>query len=79
MRFFTYIGFEFRLHLRRGVPYAAARCFPLGFSETLVACALLYTSVALVLTGVAKYTTLNNAAPVANVLKELGYEGIRRW
>jgi basic amino acid/polyamine antiporter, APA family len=36
-------------------------------------------SVALVLTGIANYKTLNNAAPVAAALKNLGYEGIRRW
>jgi len=35
--------------------------------------------VALVLTGIANYKTLNNAAPVANALKELGFSGIRRW
>jgi basic amino acid/polyamine antiporter, APA family len=76
--FFTYIGFD-------SVSTCAEECrtpqrdVPIGIFGTLVACALLYTSVALVLTGVAKYTTLNNAAPVANVLKQLGYEGIRRW
>jgi APA family basic amino acid/polyamine antiporter len=34
--------------------------------------------VALVLTGVANYQTLSNAAPVANVLKSLGFDNIRR-
>ena len=42
-------------------------------------CAILYISVALVLTGIARYDTLNNAAPVANALKVLGYNGIRQW
>jgi APA family basic amino acid/polyamine antiporter len=76
--FFTYIGFD-------SVSTAAEECqkpqrdLPFGIIATLVICALLYTSVALVLTGIAKYTTLNNAAPVANALKALGYNGIRQW
>ena len=76
--FFTYIGFD-------SVSTAAEECrrpqrdLPLGIIGTLVVCALLYVSVALVLTGIASYKTLNNAAPVANALKVLGFEGIRRW
>ena len=46
---------------------------------TLVICAMLYIAVALVLTGIARYDTLNNAAPVADALKVLGYNGIRQW
>jgi basic amino acid/polyamine antiporter, APA family len=42
-------------------------------------CAVLYISVALVLTGIEHYSKLNSAAPVANALKALGYDGIRRW
>ena len=33
----------------------------------------------LVLTGIANWKTLNNAAPVANALKALGYDSIRKW
>ena len=76
--FFTYIGFD-------SVSTAAEECrrpqrdLPIGIIGTLVACAILYMSVSLVLTGIANYKTLNNAAPVANALKELGFSGIRRW
>jgi APA family basic amino acid/polyamine antiporter len=76
--FFTYIGFD-------SVSTAAEECrrpqrdMPIGIIATLVICAILYIAVALVLTGVARYDTLNNAAPVANVLKKLGYNGIRQW
>ena len=76
--FFTYIGFD-------SVSTAAEECrrpqrdLPVGIVGTLVICALLYISVALVLTGIANYKTLNNAAPVANALKALGFEGIRKW
>jgi basic amino acid/polyamine antiporter, APA family len=74
--FFTYIGFD-------SVSTAAEECqrpqrdLPLGIIITLVACALLYASVALVLTGIARWDTLNNAAPVANALKGLGYDRLR--
>ena len=76
--FFTYIGFD-------SVSTAAEECrrpqrdLPIGIIATLAICAVLYTSVALVLTGIADWKTLNNAAPVANALKELGYDGVRQW
>jgi APA family basic amino acid/polyamine antiporter len=76
--FFTYIGFD-------SVSTAAEECrnpqrdLPVGIIATLVICTVLYTAVALVLTGMADYRTLGNAAPVANALKALGYENIRRW
>jgi len=76
--FFTYIGFD-------SVSTAAEECknpqrdLPIGIIAALVACTLLYVSVALVLTGVANWKTLGNAAPVANALKALGYDGIRSW
>jgi APA family basic amino acid/polyamine antiporter len=75
--FFTYIGFD-------SVSTAAEECrrpqrdLPLGIIFTLVVCALLYISVALTLTGIADYKTLNNAAPVANALRGLGFDTIRR-
>jgi len=71
--FFTYIGFD-------SVSTAAEECqqpqrnMPLGILITLAACAILYAGVALVLTGIAHWDTLNNAAPVANALKMLGDE-----
>jgi len=74
--FFTYIGFD-------SVSCAAEECrnpkrdLPFGIIMTLVVCAVLYASVSLVLTGIAHYTTLNNAAPVANALKALGYNKLR--
>jgi basic amino acid/polyamine antiporter, APA family len=76
--FFTYIGFD-------SVSTAAEECrnpqrdLPRGIIGTLVICTVLYVSVALVLTGIAGYRTLANAAPVVNALKALGYEGIRQW
>lgn len=76
--FFTYIGFD-------SVSTAAEECrnpqkdLPFGIIASLVICTLLYVAVALVLTGIASYKTLNNAAPVVEALRVLGFESIRRW
>jgi len=74
--FFTYIGFD-------SVSTAAEECrrpqrdMPRGIFGTLVICALLYASVALVLTGIADWKSLNNDAPVANALKAIGMNRLR--
>jgi basic amino acid/polyamine antiporter, APA family len=74
--FFTYIGFD-------SVSTAAEECehpqrdMPLGILITLVACAVLYAGVALVLTGIVRWDTLANDAPVANALRSLGYNRLR--
>ncbi len=76
--FFTYIGFD-------SVSTAAEECkhpqrdMPFGIIMTLIACAILYIAVALVLTGIANWKTLDNAAPVANALKALNMNTIRAW
>jgi APA family basic amino acid/polyamine antiporter len=74
--FFTYIGFD-------SVATAAEECrkpqrdLPIGIIATLAICAVLYASVALVLTGVVDWRTLDNAAPVVGALKTLGYDNVR--
>lgn len=74
--FFTYIGFD-------SVSTAAEECkqpqrdLPIGIIATLGICAVLYALVAVVLTGVADWKTLGNAAPVVRVLRDLGYENVR--
>jgi basic amino acid/polyamine antiporter, APA family len=76
--FFTYIGFD-------SVSTAAEECrnpqrdLPVGIISTLIICAALYIAVALVLTGIASWKTLNSAAPVADALKALGMNRIRGW
>jgi len=76
--FFTYIGFD-------SVSTAAEECrspqrdLPIGIIATLIVCAALYIAVALVLTGIKPWQTLNSAAPVADALKELGMNRIRGW
>jgi APA family basic amino acid/polyamine antiporter len=75
--FFAYIGFD-------SVSTAAEECrrpqrdLPFGIIASLVVCTILYASVSLVLTGVVNYKELANAAPVANALRSLGYETVRK-
>ena len=74
--FFAYIGFD-------AISTAAEECrdpqrnMPRGILITLGACALLYSGVALVLTGIVHWDTLNNDAPVANALKAVGLNRLR--
>lgn len=76
--FFTYIGFD-------SVSTAAEECrnpqrdLPIGIIGTLVVCSTLYIAVALVLTGIAPWNTLNNAAPVVEALKNLNMNTVREW
>ena len=69
--FFTYIGFD-------SVSTAAEearnpqRDLPIGIIATLVVCTVLYIAVAVVLTGIVKWSTLvDDAAPVVNSMKRL--------
>lgn len=74
--FFAYIGFD-------SVSTAAEECknpkrdIPIGILVTLAVCTLLYGAVALVLTGIVPYQTLDNDEPVARALKEIGYNNLR--
>ncbi len=77
--FFTYIGFD-------SVSTAAEECrnpkrdVPLGILISLIVCAVLYVSVAVVLTGIQPYAIFRgDAAPVATALHKIGLEGLRRW
>lgn len=76
--FFSYIGFD-------SVSTAAEECrrpqrdLPFGIVMTLVICTVLYVAVSLVLMGIHRWDTLNNAAPVANALKALGFDSVRFW
>ena len=76
--FFTYIGFD-------SVSTAAEECrhpqrdVPFGIIASLVICAILYVTVAVVLTGIQHWETLRNAAPVANALNAIGLHNIQRW
>ncbi len=74
--FFTFIGFD-------SVSTAAEECnnpqrnMPIGIIGTLIVCGILYTAVALVLTGIVNWKTLDNASPVANALQAIGMSRLR--
>lgn len=76
--FFTYIGFD-------SVSTAAEESrnpqkdVPFGIIASLVICAILYVSVALVLTGIQNWQSLRNAAPVANALLAIRLPQVQRW
>ncbi len=76
--FFSYIGFD-------SVSTAAEECrnprrdLPLGILFSLLICATLYVSVAVVLTGIQYWPSLRNAAPVANALKAVGLHHTEQW
>ena len=76
--FFTYIGFD-------SVSTAAEECkdpkrdLPIGILVSLFVCSFFYIAVALVLTGIQHWNTLDNAAPVAHALEAIGLNGVNRW
>lgn len=69
--FFAYIGFD-------AVSTAAEetgnpqRDMPIGILSSLVICTILYVAVAIVLTGMSKWSTLGNAEPLAYAFSSLG-------
>jgi APA family basic amino acid/polyamine antiporter len=69
--FYAYIGFD-------AVATAAEECknpgrdLPIGIIGSLIICTVLYVAVALVLTGIVHYSTLDNAEPLARALRENG-------
>ena len=69
--FFAYIGFD-------AVSTAAEetrnpkRDMPIGILASLGICTVLYVAVAIVLTGMVKWTTLGNAEPLARAFSSLG-------
>jgi basic amino acid/polyamine antiporter, APA family len=76
--FFSYIGFD-------AVSTSAEECknpkrdLPIGILASLFVCAVFYVALAVVLTGIQKWNTLNNAAPVANALQAIGLKITDRW
>ena len=69
--FFAYIGFD-------AVSTAAQESrnpqkdMPVGILGSLAICTVLFITISLVLTGMSKYTELNNSAPVVNALQAAG-------
>ncbi len=76
--FFSYIGFD-------SVSTAAEECknpkrdLPIGIMISLGVCAIFYVGVAVVLTGIQPWRSLDNDAPVANALHAIGLNRVERW
>jgi basic amino acid/polyamine antiporter, APA family len=76
--FFTYIGFD-SVSTCAEETRNPQKDVPFGIIASLVVCAVLYCAVAIVLTGIQNWRTLNNAAPVANALHAIGLLNVERW
>ena len=70
--FFAYLGFD-AISTAAEETRNPARDMPIGIIGSLIICTLLYVAVTGVMTGNVPYTELNNAEPVAYVLRKLGY------
>lgn len=73
--FFAYIGFD-AVSTAAQEARNAQRDMPIGILSSLAICTVLYIAVALVLTGVVRYTELNVPDPIAVAINALG-EGMK--
>lgn len=73
--FFAYIGFD-AVSTAAQEARNAQRDMPIGILGSLFICTILYISVALVLTGIIKYTELNVPDPIAVAIDSLG-QGVK--
>jgi hypothetical protein len=71
--FFSYTGFESVSAATREAK-VPSRDIPVGVLGSLAICAVLYVTVALVMTGLAHYTHLGGAAPMITALENAGPE-----
>ncbi len=69
--FFAYIGFD-AVSTASEETRNPQRDMPIGILASLVICTVLYVAVAVVLTGMARWNTLDNAEPLASVFSALG-------
>jgi basic amino acid/polyamine antiporter, APA family len=71
--FFAFIGFDVIATAAEEV-HRPQRDMPIGILGSLAICTLLYVAVSLVMTGLLRYTELNDAAPMAKALKANGLD-----
>ncbi|MBI5691246.1 MAG: amino acid permease [Verrucomicrobia bacterium] len=76
--FFAYIGFD-AVSTSAQEAKNPQRDMPLGILGSLGICSLIFVAVSLVLTGMSKYTDLNNPAPVVNALQAAGAPAALRF
>lgn len=70
--FFAYIGFD-ALSTAAEETIHPQRDLPIGILVSLIFCTIIYMIVAILLTGIAHYSTLNVPSPVADALLRIGY------
>ena len=70
--FFAYLGFD-SISTAAEETKNPARDMPIGIIGSLIICTILYIAVTAVMTGNVSYKELDNAEPVAYVLRTLGY------
>ena len=69
--FFAYIGFD-AVSTSAQEARNPQKDMPVGILGSLAVCTVIFITLSLVLTGMSKYTELNNAAPVVNALQAAG-------
>jgi APA family basic amino acid/polyamine antiporter len=69
--FFAYIGFD-AVSTSAQEAKNPQKHMPIGILGSLAVCTVIFISLSIVLTGMVKYTELNNAAPVVNALQAAG-------
>jgi APA family basic amino acid/polyamine antiporter len=69
--FFAYIGFD-AVSTSAQEARNPQKDMPVGILGSLAVCTVLFITISLVLTGMQKYTELNNPAPVVNALQAAG-------
>jgi APA family basic amino acid/polyamine antiporter len=69
--FFAYIGFD-AVSTSAQEAKNPQKDMPVGILGSLAVCSVIFVAISLVLTGMSKYTELNNAAPVVNALQAAG-------
>lgn len=70
--FFAYIGFD-AVSTAAEEAINPQRDLPIGIIASLIICTVVYMLVALLLTGIVPYDTLNNASPISNSLLKIGH------
>jgi APA family basic amino acid/polyamine antiporter len=76
--FFAYIGFD-AVSTSAQEAKNPAKDMPRGILGSLAVCTVIFIALSLVLTGISKYTDLNNAAPVVNALQAAGAPAALRY
>lgn len=71
--FFAYIGFD-ALSTAAEEAVNPQRDLPIGILLSLIICTAVYVTVAILITGIAHYTTLNVSSPVSEALLNLGFK-----